>query len=284
MKVLIVYKKSTYELYVLENNDVNLTEEGKAQLKEAHDANQVSIDAVKCALNQLELEYDVVYRAESAKGSEYDLVISVGGDGTFLEASRVVEGKTLILGVNSDPSRSFGNYCKANRGNILEVMHSILNKKVKIKNLSRLSFSIDGKQYDFPAMNDLLIHHSSPAGLTSYEITGLEYIGGRHETERHFCSGLWVSSPSGTTGAISSFDGPELDLCETSLAFQGYGFNKAKSKNYRLKRGISNKLTIVSKMRDGKIFVDGRHVVIDFPYNSVLKVNSNSLMSFINDY
>jgi NAD+ kinase len=278
MKILVVYKKSTYELYVIENNDVNLTEEGKSQLKEAHDANQVSIDAVKCALNQLELEYDVAYRAESVKGSEYDLVIAVGGDGTFLEASRVVYGKTLILGVNSDPSRSFGNYCKANRGNILEVMHSILNKKAQIKTLSRLSFSIDGNQHAFPAMNDLLIHHASPAGLTSYEITGND------KTERHYCSGLWVSSPSGTTGAISSFGGLELNLCDDSLSFLGYGFNKVKSNYYGLKRGISSKLTIVSKMRDGKIFVDGRHVVIDFPYNSVLKVKSNSLMSFINDY
>jgi NAD kinase len=41
-----------------------------------------------------------------------DLVVSVGGDGTFIRASHSVQeqSRTALLGVNSSPSSSFGFY------------------------------------------------------------------------------------------------------------------------------------------------------------------------------
>jgi NAD+ kinase len=269
MTALIVYKKSTYEFYVLENTDISLSIKDIATLKESHDANQVSIEAVKCALEQLNIDYKVTYRAESSENYDPDIIIAVGGDGTFIEATRAIKDNPIILGVNSDPRRSHGHYCKANRGNVLEALASIVNGTVGVTTMYRLKFSIDGVEYDFPAMNDLLVHHSSPAGLTNYEIRNDEDV-----TEEHFCSGIWISSPSGTSGAISSFNGPTLDYHVKSLAFQSYGLNKVKKDYYLLDRGISKKLTLISKMRDGKIYVDGKHVIIDFPYNSKLEVSS----------
>jgi len=267
MTALIVYKKSTYEFYVLENSEMPLSPKDEASLKESHDANQVSIEAVKCALKQLNIDYEITYRAENSNSLDPDIIIAVGGDGTFIEATRAIKNNPVIIGVNSDPRRSHGHYCKATRGNVLEALTAIVNGTVGVTKLYRLKFSIDGKEYDFPAMNDLLIHHSSPAGMTSYSIKNDENL-----IEDHFCSGIWISSPSGTSGAIASFNGPTLEYHVKSLAFQTYGLNTIKRDSYLLDKGISNKLTIISKMRDGKIYVDGRHVVIDFPYNSKLEV------------
>ncbi len=40
------------------------------------------------------------------------LIISLGGDGTFLHTSSMIESDQIpILGINTDPSRSLGNLC-----------------------------------------------------------------------------------------------------------------------------------------------------------------------------
>lgn len=271
MKALLVYKKSTYDFYVNENNGVNLSDSDIKTLKDSHDKNETSINETEDALRSLGIDYRKTYRAESFDKNSFesiDLVIAVGGDGTFLEASRIVYDNNMILGVNSDPEKSYGHYCVANRSNILQALNSIVDKTADVQVSWRLSFKIDDKCYRFPAMNDLLIHHSCPAGLTRYIITVND------NEEEHFCSGLWVSSPSGSTGAIRSFGGPLLDDGDCALAYQTFGLNRSKKKRYEYSSGITNKVKIVSKMREGKIFVDGQHIQIDFPYNTVLEIEA----------
>ena len=51
------------------------------------------------------MPYDCLYRGELTSVAGYDLVLSVGGDGTFLEVARHAPD-VPILGVNSDPERS----------------------------------------------------------------------------------------------------------------------------------------------------------------------------------
>jgi len=268
MKTLLVYKKSTYEIYVLENKGVDLTCEDKKNLLESHDSNAVSIQAVENALTQLGVEYKKTWRAESfdLDGFSPDLVIAVGGDGTFLEAQRVVYRDTIIMGVNSDPKKSFGHYCVANRGNVLEAIRAVLDKKAKIEQRWRLALTLDNRVYFFPAMNDILIHHACPAGLTRYILDDGD------DKEEHFCSGIWVCTPSGQTGAIASFDGPSLYDDSDLLGWKAFGLNKSKKSAYAKGTGIGKELSFTSKMREGMIYLDGQHVQIPFPYGSELRV------------
>jgi|SaaInlV_100m_DNA_2_1039680.scaffolds.fasta_scaffold06036_6 NAD+ kinase len=292
MKALLVYKKSTYDFYVVDNEGLNLSSSDIANLKESHDANEVSIRAVESALNQLDIEYEKTYRATGWDLSTFapDLVIAVGGDGTFIEASRIINDSTRILGVNSDPSKSYGNYCKSNRGNILEALQAIQKGEEQIISMPRLRFWLNEKEYDFPAMNDLLIHHACPAGLTRYKVStsGSMPLVSKEEFEEHFCSGIWISSPSGTTGATSSFNGPEINLEVPFLikefAFQSYGLNKREKSDYKLERGVAGYMKFISKMREGKIYVDGQHVEIDFPYNSELRISSGYVLRVVSGF
>jgi NAD+ kinase len=269
MDTLLVYKKSTYDIYVNEKKGVNLSQGDREMLKVSHDSNAVSIKAVEDALIQLGVCYKKTWRAESFDCRDFlpDLVIAVGGDGTFLEAQRIVHENTIILGVNSDPGKSYGHYCSANRGNALEAIRSVLNKTATVEKRWRLVLALDGEEHEFPAMNDILIHHSCPAGLTRYLVDNNKAL------EEHFCSGVWVFTPSGQTGAISSFDGPTLFDDSSVLGWKAFGLNKSKKKGYNLETGISERLLFTSKMREGMIYVDGQHVQIPFPYNSQLFVS-----------
>ena len=44
--------------------------------------------------------------------TNYDFVLTLGGDGNFLSATNYIKnGKLLLIGVNTDPLRSSGNLC-----------------------------------------------------------------------------------------------------------------------------------------------------------------------------
>lgn len=46
------------------------------------------------------------------KDEDLDLVVSLGGDGTFLKTASFVKNRTLpMLGINTDPQRSVGCLC-----------------------------------------------------------------------------------------------------------------------------------------------------------------------------
>ena len=47
-----------------------------------------------------------------SKLSEKDLIVVVGGDGTFLKASHFIEGNQIIFGINSDPNNKEGFFLR----------------------------------------------------------------------------------------------------------------------------------------------------------------------------
>ncbi len=115
MKAAIVYKISIWEIYrespdeetraYLERGGRNLE-----MLKRSAGIQKQTLERTREALDQEGIVHDLFYRAEltSENISDCDLVISVGGDGTFLEASHAVPPGIPMLGVNSDPERSTG--------------------------------------------------------------------------------------------------------------------------------------------------------------------------------
>src|SRR3989338_10313704 len=66
-------------------------------------------------------KYNVNYAVSKREGlnkrlfQNKELVIAVGGDGTFLRASHFIFDKTPILGVNSDPKCKEGFFMAATR-------------------------------------------------------------------------------------------------------------------------------------------------------------------------
>jgi NAD+ kinase len=269
MKVALIYKKSVWELFS-NSKDSNVSSyiSGKAAAKEAfqqsHQTQQNTIQTVKNTLSSSGAEINMVYRSEITESaiSSADLVISVGGDGTFLETSHYITDNTPILGVNSDPVRSVGFFCSCTGDNFEELFNNVNNGPRT--NLSRISLKIDGISVDPPVLNDLLFANPNPAATTRYEVEG--------ETYRN--SGILISTAAGST-AWSFQEGLDpLPLTSNEFQFIHRGARESAS-------GITSSVKIDSLTRKGKLFIDGEHCSLPLCIGQSLEIKCGQPINVI---
>ena len=275
-KVLIVYKKSSYQEHALDEKDENylrLIREQSIVIKRSkstHDVHLESLETVKSQLSHLQIPYALRLRTDLSPIKGYDLVLTIGGDGTFLETSHYINDG-LLLGINSVPTESVGYYCKATAENFLEKMYAYLEGRSKIQKLHRLRLEIDG-QLQFPlALNDLLFANQNPAGTTRYVLK----IGNKKEEQKS--SGLWVSAAPGSTAATKSSGGRALPLSSDKIQYVIREPYAPPGKKYKLLKGIlpaKQKIEILSMMDDASIFVDGPHQTYTIRRGSLITIRN----------
>ena len=113
-RVLVVYKKSTYQRYVgraqerlqelIEHSDVSVQ-----GLLDEHEIHQETLRQAKAALRDLGARAVFRYRPEPLpEEGAWDLIVTLGGDGTLLWASHLADSSTPMVAINSAPDTSVG--------------------------------------------------------------------------------------------------------------------------------------------------------------------------------
>lgn len=272
--VLLLYKKSAYRIYFLEKKgsfrikNKPLIQEELGRFKKAHDEHYATLKTVEAVLRKHKVRFSKVFRGQRAQYDKYDLVITIGGDGTFLEAARGMR-KNIILGVNSSLSYSVGKFCPANTLNFEAVFEHILRNDFKINLFQRLRLEIDGCPEGIDCLNDVLVCHSHPAAMSRYVLR----IGEIKEEQR--CAGIWTAAPAGSSGAILSAGGKILEPTDKRIQYMPRELYGGGKWQYRLKGEIlpaGQGMTITSLMRKGMVYVDGTHFEFPFPFGAMMKV------------
>jgi NAD+ kinase len=286
-KVLIVPKKSTYQIQAVEHKEANflkLLEEGHSsvtKVKLAHEEHMETLQHLLTALDQRGVEHREVVRAElEGRIKGVDMVISVGGDGTFLDASHHVDSLPL-LGINSSRSSSFGHFCLASLKNIEKVLDDIENDNIKTIKLLRLELLLNGKVLPDLVLNEVLIAHSNPAA-TSRFIVHLRGI-----SEEQKSSGIWVSTPCGSTGSMRSAGGTVLPINDQRYQFIVREACMRPNEKWQLTRGIlerNEEMRFVSQTRTGTLFIDGQHIEHHFGLGDelIIRASEHDLNAYAN--
>src|SRR3989344_2070474 len=144
-----------------------------------------------------------------------DLVITFGGDGTFLSASHYVSHQ-LILGVNSDPKRSAGFLTSTNLKNVMKKLKEVVSGKLKIKTYPRASAKIFHKDkcvLTEKALNEVYIGNSRPQHISVYSLKF------RNKKELQKSSGIIISTGTGSTAWYKSIGGKPFDKSLKTLKF-----------------------------------------------------------------
>ena len=261
-RLLVVYKKSYYELYGYGKRKRDLEALPPQQrpmiqaMRLSHEENQRTLTAVCQTLDALNLSYDCLYRGDLKPMTDYDLILSVGGDGTLLEVARYA-GDLPILGVNSDPSRSTAFFCAADRSTIASCLDALLAGNLHQAPLARLQIALNDSLLPFYALNDILIAHSNPAAMASYILC----LDGICETQRS--SGIWIATAAGSTAAIRSAGGHVMPLGSRKRQYRVREAYTSNDRPYQLLHGTlppDVPFELTSRMRRGRIFLDGPHL------------------------
>ncbi len=260
-KALIVYKKSSYETHALDERDPNylrLLREGNIATRDSrnvHREHVAALETVKRELRGFGVSYDFRLRYYLRSIRRYDLVITIGGDGTFLETAHFLE-EGVLMGVNSAPAASVGFYCRANRWNFRQKMVALLRDRPNLQKLCRLEVKLPRVKKPPLALNDILFTSRNPAGTTRYLVTL-----GKHREEQK-SSGLWIAPAPGSTAAIHSAGGKILPLGSEKFQYVVREPYQPSHSRYRFLRGVlgkETKLKILSMMDEVSVYLDGPH-------------------------
>lgn len=271
-RVLLVTKRSAYETYE-EDDRVGRTVLSRAKrstvkaLLASHNEHYKTLNFVEKVLDGLDLAVARIPRDESFDDNDYDLVLAVGGDGTFISASHHLRN-VPVLGVNSAPRGSVGFFCSATRATVARDLEKIRRDTFPCLSLGRLQVDIGGLPVPVLALNDILYAHEQPAAMARYEIR----IPGAREEQKS--SGVWVAAPAGSGAAVGSAGGRKIPLDSKKFQFVVRELYRNKRHHDPIRKGIlgaKDTLQIESHISPGKIFIDGQHVSYAVPFGSMLR-------------
>lgn len=285
-KVLVVHKKSTFQIQAEEHKEarfIKLVSDGNQvvnRVKVAHEEHLDSLAKVEAELRRRGVEFQCLWRSQLPDVvRDADLVISVGGDGTFLDASHALLD-VPALGVNSSRSSSFGHFCLANGDTIGAVLDQIEGDEIAPTDVLRLELTINGEMVKELALNEVLVAHSSPAATSRYLISR-----GTMQ-EEHRSSGVWVSTPAGSTGSLRSAGGKILPLPARQFEYLVREPCIRPGEVWRLLGGVldeSQEIKVHSQMRTGEVYIDGPHIIrpLNLGDELVIRPSKHSLRAFI---
>lgn len=229
---------------------------------------QDCINIIKDVLSKQKISYRVIKRSELKENFHERLVISVGGDGTLLDASHHCY-ESILLGVNSDKEHSIGALCTAFVDDFYCILNKIYTKNSSLVPICRLQAFIDDKKIDTPILNEILFCHKNPASISKYSLKIDEY------EEIHRSSGLFVATALGSSGAIFSAGGQILnsqDFCGQFLVREFFHSDKIKPKLINGLFDQNKKLYIKNHIDNCKIYIDGAHKNFIVPKNALVRI------------
>lgn len=139
--------------------------------------------------------------------SSFDMLISIGGDGTILRAAALVGNSGVpILGINAG---RLGFLATVQKENISEFMQFIIDKKYTLSKRTLLSLSTTPTNESIAEINFAMNEISVSRKDTTSMITIETYLNNEF-LNSYWADGLIISTPTGSTGYSMSCGGPIL--------------------------------------------------------------------------
>lgn len=200
-KILCVVKTTVYEHYDLKKDVFHKFDEKRKNVIEYSHKKQKRFEKIFKDLCE-KLNLPVTFISDKVindySGDDYDLVMTFGGDGTFLNAAQHFK-HNLLLGINSDldtdPSRgSIGALTSVNEFNLEEYFIRLKNDDYIIETWKRLYAKINGVELPVLATNDIYF-----GALEAYSTSNFEIYWNNKIEIFQGCSGIIFSTGMGST-------------------------------------------------------------------------------------
>jgi NAD+ kinase len=169
----------------------------------AHEAtDQLAHDGITSSLHLLD-------DASPARVDAGTVVVSLGGDGTFLRATRLAHGVgARVVAVNLG---QVGFLLDVPSTEIVEHVKLALSNDVVTERLA-LQIMVTGRDADEFALNEVVVERASPGHMVKVKtfINEVEFL-------TYSADGVMVSTPTGSTGYNFSAGGPVVDAALSAM-------------------------------------------------------------------
>lgn len=139
-----------------------------------------------------------------------DLVLSLGGDGTFLKtASHIKNNELAILGVNTDPMRSVGMLCNhkipfdTHEKNITRMLKHLQRENFDFFERQRTALTMEeqvtGNKFTQLSLNEIFCAEKNISQTSIYRLKVDNQMRGKFKS-----SGIIISTGTGSTGWLYS--------------------------------------------------------------------------------
>lgn len=185
----------------------------------------------------------------------FDMLISVGGDGTFLRAATLVRNSGIpILGINAG---RLGFLATVQQNNIENFLQLVLEKKYTISKRTLLSLNcspkIDSiKELNF-AMNEITVSRKDTTSMITIET----YLNGEY-LNSYWADGLIISTPTGSTGYSMSCGGPILTPDANSLVITPIAPHNLNARPLVIPDNTTIKLKVTGREENYLVSLDSR--------------------------
>jgi len=252
-KILIVRKMSALEYYYDGNHKSKI-------IKESDKCHNQSIQKIKRILKRAGSKFDVVTRKELSEEnvSNYDAVISAGGDGTVI-AVAAYNLNVPQLNLKTD-SRSVGALCQKD---IEKTLESFLSGKYKIEKWQRQDVYLDGKFMGRASNETCVGERLRFDKLAKYKLIFLDTESGLIKQETQSGSGIIIVTGTGSSAwptALKTYqrNSPYFEF-RTLLLHSGI-----------IGQGKANYVGMDYKGHEGKFSIDTKE--FDLPRDSQLEI------------
>jgi NAD+ kinase len=183
-----------------------------------------------------------------------DLIITFGGDGTFLKAAQIA-GSIPVFCVSSNKSKNEGFFARASPEDFHRKLARILDGNCKITKLPMLVGTICGKTKIY-AINEIFVGCSLPQHMARYILK----VNGKKEFQKS--SGVLVSTPAGSHAWAKSAGSKQLPLTSNNFLYivrEPYIARLTPSKMIYGVLGTKQKVIITSQTSKGIAVADSSH-------------------------
>lgn len=144
------------------------------------------------------------YSTSKPLDNNTDFMISVGGDGTMLRASGIIQGTDIpVIGINTG---RMGFLANVHKEEMVDALKLLENKQFKINKRSLINVEIeyqDGKKNFGHALNEITVGRKNLTSMISIKTR----LNGQY-LNTYWADGLIISTPTGSTGYSLSCNGP----------------------------------------------------------------------------
>jgi NAD+ kinase len=158
-------------------------------------------------------------------------------------------------------------------GQVKSAIPRALEGKMRAVALARMAVLVNDTIVSTRVLNDALFCHRSPAATSRYIVT-LDGV-----VEEQKSSGFWIGPAAGSTAAQRSGGGKILPLTSKRLQLVVREPYTPEGERLSLTRVLvpdGKKLVVRSKIREGRLFIDGPHEFVDIEMGDCLVFRRSS--------